>query len=118
MDMGINSYAVISAQSDQAAGRMALVGQPAACPRPAAHHPHQSFVPFRRRRPARLPRSPAAAAAAPAEPDFLPQQLEQVGAVAQSLTDSAAAAGVAPTTLLAAAAVVGELMPSCTLLSA
>ena len=66
------------------------------------HHLPHRFVPFRNKPPARLaPPVPAA------EADALPVQLEQVTSLAQSLTDSAAAVGVPPTTLLAAAAVVG-----------
>jgi hypothetical protein len=100
---------------------MALTAPLAGWPTLVAHHPQQSFVPFRKERPARLRRSsPAAAAAAAAtaaaataEPDSLPLQLEQVGALTQSLTNSAASAGVPPTTLLAAAAVIGAHLPSC-----
>ena len=65
------------------------------------HLPHR-FVPFRSKPPGR--RSPAVPAA---EPNALPAQFEQFGTLAQSLTDSAAALGIPPTTLLATAAVAG-----------
>ncbi len=85
--------------------RMALVNptaRSAVCP----HHLPNRFVPFRSKPPGRR-LTPVPAAEPDALPDALPAQIEQVSTLAQSLTDSAAALGIPPTTLLATAAVAG-----------
>ena len=71
---------------------MALAPLSAGWLAPVSHHPHQSFVPFRKNRSARQ-RLPITAVAAAPEPDSLPLQLEQVGVPSTFLLAAAAAVG-------------------------